>query len=62
MPPEAAESEWVKLSIALTPEQRDRLAKVAAARETVPAATLRWLLNKSLDWWDGLSREQREGL
>lgn len=58
MEPEVME----RLNIYIDPEIRRQVQRVGAHRGTKEAATIRWLLAKSLAWWDGLSREQQESV
>ncbi|MPZ13954.1 MAG: hypothetical protein GEU73_05955 [Chloroflexi bacterium] len=51
-----------KLTLALTEELITRAYRVAEARRTTPAATIRWLLEQGLDWYEGLSRDQKEAV
>lgn len=55
----ATETESRPLNVRLPDEMRIRLRSAATVRGTTDAATLRWLLNHALEWWEGLSREER---
>lgn len=49
-----------RLQLYLDRAERERIGRVGDFRGTTEAATVRWLLRKSLDWWEGLSREQKD--
>lgn len=50
------------LNLRLGPDMRQRIRRVGMVRQTREAPTARWLLTKGLEWWEGLSREERESL
>lgn len=56
------EAPLVRLSLTLTSEQMERIRGVAVARRTPTSAAMRWLLEKGLDWYEGLPRDERERL
>ena len=47
------------LHFRLTEVLRRRVKEVARARGTSEGTTARWLMERGLDWWEGLSREQK---
>ena len=49
-----------RLNFYLPSALRKRLVAVATTRRTNEAASLRWLLERSLDWFEQLPMEQRE--
>ena len=57
-----AETNSERLNFYLSPSLRTRLAAVALIRRTTEAPTVRWLLERALDQFEGLSREEREAL
>ena len=58
----AARSPKPKQSILLNldPELKAAVQRAAAIRHTSMASTAVWLLTRSVEWFEGLSREQRE--
>jgi hypothetical protein len=46
----------------LSPELRDRLRRAAAVRQTTEGMTLRWLLERSLQWFESLPPPEQQAL
>jgi hypothetical protein len=58
--PKVSAPEKERLSLYPTPETAMRLRRVADIRKTSGAATGLWLLERALDWFEGLPRDERE--
>ena len=46
----------------LEPDLKAAIKRIAAVRHTSMASTAVWLLTRGADWFEGLSREQREAI
>lgn len=51
-----------RYNVFLPAELRERVKRVAEARMCSEAAAIRWLISRSLDWWEGLARDEREAV
>jgi len=49
-----------RVNLYIPVETRQRLRRAAAIRKTSEGGTGRWLLEHALDWFEGLSREEKE--
>ena len=49
-----------RINIYMDSELRQRVQRVGEMRGTSEAATMRWLLGKGLEWYEGLSRNEKE--
>jgi hypothetical protein len=58
--PEAPEQE--RLNVYMSSETRRRIKRAASLRGTSESATAVKFLERSLDWFEGLSRDEREAV
>lgn len=52
----------VQISLYIDAELKAQVQRIAKIRGTSEAATLRFILQRGADWFDGLSRDQREAM
>lgn len=51
-----------RLNVYMDGGTRTRIRRVSATRGGSESQNAVWLLQRALDWWEGLSREQREAV
>lgn len=60
--PEVRDSEQERLNVYMPAELRKRLKRAAVVRGTSESATAVKFLERSLEWFEGLARDEREAV